>query len=110
MRHCEVCNVPLHPRVPKSQKRCGDCEPVNPPELIPPVYENPDGDLLYVDKINIQSKGFRYAIFYRSHKTKIDADITRLHLNYIAQTNRIVVLLALTNLIRNAAGMWKRVA
>lgn len=111
LRTCPECGEPLHSSIPKTQSKCNDCEPVELPKLIPPVYANNDGDLLYVDKIAIRDF-FRYAIFYRNHETNFDADLTRMEINFEAQLDRFSVVLALRKMVDcgvRSAG-WKRVA
>lgn len=91
---------------------CVNCELVELPKLVPPVYRDELGNLLYVDVLKIRDH-IKYCIFYRNAETNFDADLTRAAISSEAQLDRFSVVMAMRKLIDRAvsakSAMWKRV-
>jgi len=113
MPFCAECGGRITGVGSKDKTICINCEPVELPKLVPPVYQDEQGNLLYVDEMKIRDH-IKYCIFYRNAQTNFDADLTRAEISWEAQTNRFLVVMAMRKMIDRAViakcAKWKRVA
>lgn len=113
MPRCNNCNGRITGVGSADKTICVNCEPVELPALIPPVYQDEQGNLLYVDELKIRDH-IKYCIFYRNVETNFDADLTRAAVSWEAQLDRFSVVMAMRKLIDRAVSakcaVWKRVA